>query len=228
MIDDLGGTEHVDELTADQHKRVVDECYQCKLCYVICPYTPDQQQEWRIDFPQLMLRSLSRTEPRRQGVHERTAPRPHRSPGQGRDHARADRERVHQREAGARPHGEGHGHRAGPAVARRSPACASRSGSRAARARRLAHARAGRAVPDLPRRVPGARRSARRWSACSSATASRAICPRVRSVAGCRGSTPATRRSSGTHAQRNVEVAPARRRSRDERSSCRSPRAPTR
>ena len=39
--------------------RVVDECYQCKLCYVICPYTPDQQQEWRIDFPQLMLRSLA-------------------------------------------------------------------------------------------------------------------------------------------------------------------------
>jgi Fe-S oxidoreductase len=59
MIDDLGGTEHVDELSPAQHKRVVDECYQCKLCYVICPYTPDQQQEWRIDFPQLMLRSLS-------------------------------------------------------------------------------------------------------------------------------------------------------------------------
>jgi Fe-S oxidoreductase len=59
MIDDLGGTEHVDELSADQHRRVVDECYQCKLCYVICPYTPDQQQEWRIDFPQLMERSLA-------------------------------------------------------------------------------------------------------------------------------------------------------------------------
>ncbi|MGH8976776.1 MAG: heterodisulfide reductase-related iron-sulfur binding cluster [Acidimicrobiia bacterium] len=59
MIDDLGGTEHVDELSAAQHQRVVDECYQCKLCYVICPYTPDQQQEWRIDFPQLMLRSLA-------------------------------------------------------------------------------------------------------------------------------------------------------------------------
>jgi glycerol-3-phosphate dehydrogenase subunit C len=59
MIDDLGGTEHVEELSAEQHARVVDECYQCKLCYVICPYTPDQQQEWRIDFPQLMLRSLS-------------------------------------------------------------------------------------------------------------------------------------------------------------------------
>lgn len=59
MIDDLGGTEHVDELTPQQHERVVNECYQCKLCYVICPYTPDQQQEWRIDFPQLMLRSLA-------------------------------------------------------------------------------------------------------------------------------------------------------------------------
>jgi len=59
MIDGLGGTEHVDELSEAQHKRVVDECYQCKLCYVICPYTPDQGQEWRIDFPQLMLRSLA-------------------------------------------------------------------------------------------------------------------------------------------------------------------------
>ena len=59
MIDDLGGTEHVAELNDAQHKRVVDECYQCKLCYVICPYTPDQGQEWKIDFPQLMLRSLA-------------------------------------------------------------------------------------------------------------------------------------------------------------------------
>jgi Fe-S oxidoreductase len=59
MIDELGGTEHVDELAETQHERVIDECYQCKLCYVICPYTPDQGQEWRIDFPQLMLRSLA-------------------------------------------------------------------------------------------------------------------------------------------------------------------------
>src|SRR5258708_5569726 len=58
MIDDLGGSDHAGELVDAQHKRVVDECYQCKLCYVICPYTPDQHQEWRVDFPQLMLRSL--------------------------------------------------------------------------------------------------------------------------------------------------------------------------
>jgi Fe-S oxidoreductase len=59
MIDDLGGSDHTSDLSDAQHKRVVDECYQCKLCYVICPYTPDQGQEWRIDFPQLMLRSLT-------------------------------------------------------------------------------------------------------------------------------------------------------------------------
>jgi Fe-S oxidoreductase len=59
MIDDLGGSDHVDELSDRQHTRVVDECYQCKLCYVICPYTPDQHQEWVIDFPGLMLRSLA-------------------------------------------------------------------------------------------------------------------------------------------------------------------------
>jgi glycerol-3-phosphate dehydrogenase subunit C len=59
MVDDLGGSDHAGELGDAQHKRVVDECYQCKLCYVICPYTPDQQQEWRVDFPQLMLRSLT-------------------------------------------------------------------------------------------------------------------------------------------------------------------------
>ncbi len=58
MIDGRGGTDEVDNLSDAQHKRVVDECYQCKLCHVICPYTPDQQQEWRVDFPQLMLRSL--------------------------------------------------------------------------------------------------------------------------------------------------------------------------
>jgi glycerol-3-phosphate dehydrogenase subunit C len=71
MIDELGGTEQVDALTPAQHKRVVDECYQCKLCHVICPYTPDQQQEWQVDFPQLMLRSLAVQT--RQGEKSRSA-----------------------------------------------------------------------------------------------------------------------------------------------------------
>ena len=59
MIDDRGGTGSVEELDAEEHRQVVDECFQCKLCYVICPYTPDQQQGWVIDFPRLMLRSLA-------------------------------------------------------------------------------------------------------------------------------------------------------------------------
>jgi Fe-S oxidoreductase len=58
MVDARGGTPHVDELSDDEHRHVVDECYQCKLCYVICPYTPEQQQTWVIDFPALMQRSL--------------------------------------------------------------------------------------------------------------------------------------------------------------------------
>jgi len=62
MIDDREEADHahaVDALTDPEHERVVDECYQCKLCYVVCPYTPDREQEWVVDFPRLMLRSLA-------------------------------------------------------------------------------------------------------------------------------------------------------------------------
>jgi len=59
MIDEDEDAEDVSVLTDAEHKQVVDECYQCKLCYVACPYTPDQQQEWKVDFPRLMLRSLA-------------------------------------------------------------------------------------------------------------------------------------------------------------------------
>jgi Fe-S oxidoreductase len=60
MIDERDdGAHDVTFLTDAQHKVVVDECYQCKLCYVACPYTPEQGQDWVIDFPRLMLRSLA-------------------------------------------------------------------------------------------------------------------------------------------------------------------------
>ena len=60
MIDarDDGATD-VRFLGDDQHRQVVDECFQCKLCYVVCPYTPGKEQAWVIDFPRLMLRSLA-------------------------------------------------------------------------------------------------------------------------------------------------------------------------
>ena len=43
-------------LTPAQQDQVVDECFQCKLCYVNCPYTPGSTSG-RIDFPRLMLRA---------------------------------------------------------------------------------------------------------------------------------------------------------------------------
>ena len=93
MIDDLGGSDHTSELSDAQHKRVLDECYQCKLCYVICPYTPDQQQEWRVDFPQLMLRSLIANDDAKQKSNVGSLARAHRPAGHGRDRVRAARER---------------------------------------------------------------------------------------------------------------------------------------
>ncbi|MEZ5229350.1 MAG: 4Fe-4S dicluster domain-containing protein [Acidimicrobiales bacterium] len=37
-------------LTDDQRFQVVDECFNCKLCYVNCPYIPGQS-EWELDSP---------------------------------------------------------------------------------------------------------------------------------------------------------------------------------
>jgi Fe-S oxidoreductase len=59
FIDEKDITHDVTELSDHEHEVVVDECYQCKLCYVVCPYTPEQGQEWKVDFPRLMLRSLA-------------------------------------------------------------------------------------------------------------------------------------------------------------------------
>jgi Fe-S oxidoreductase len=71
MIDEDEDAVDVTVLTDDQHRVVVDECYQCKLCYVVCPYTPGKKQEWVIDFPRLMLRSLAIQQ--REGNVSRTA-----------------------------------------------------------------------------------------------------------------------------------------------------------
>lgn len=59
MIDEDEDASDVSVLTDRQHDVVVDECYQCKLCYVVCPYTPENEAEWVIDFPRLMQRSLA-------------------------------------------------------------------------------------------------------------------------------------------------------------------------
>jgi len=47
----------VSDLTSDQRWEVVDLCYQCKLCDPVCPYTPDKDHEFQLDFPKLMTRA---------------------------------------------------------------------------------------------------------------------------------------------------------------------------
>src|SRR5439155_1053213 len=44
----------VEKLPTRDAKEVVDLCYQCKLCFNHCPYTPPHR--WEVDFPRLMLR----------------------------------------------------------------------------------------------------------------------------------------------------------------------------
>jgi glycerol-3-phosphate dehydrogenase subunit C len=55
----------VEKLPAADVKEVVDLCYQCKLCYNHCPYTPPHR--WAVDFPRLMLRARA-AEARKSGV----------------------------------------------------------------------------------------------------------------------------------------------------------------
>jgi Fe-S oxidoreductase len=62
-VDEVDGD--VDKLPAKDVKEVVDLCYQCKLCYNHCPYTPPHR--WAVDFPRLMLRARA-SEARATGV----------------------------------------------------------------------------------------------------------------------------------------------------------------
>lgn len=45
----------VHELSIKEQDKVVSECFQCKICYVKCPYIPPH--EWELDFPRLMMRA---------------------------------------------------------------------------------------------------------------------------------------------------------------------------
>jgi glycerol-3-phosphate dehydrogenase subunit C len=43
------------KVTSADYRKMVDLCWQCKLCFNHCPYTPPHR--WDIDFPRLMLRA---------------------------------------------------------------------------------------------------------------------------------------------------------------------------
>jgi glycerol-3-phosphate dehydrogenase subunit C len=57
----------VTKLTSDETAKVMDECFQCKLCEVQCPYTPRDNHEFQLDFPKLVARYRAQ-KVRREGV----------------------------------------------------------------------------------------------------------------------------------------------------------------
>lgn len=46
----------VRKVTVDETRVVMEQCFQCKLCEVQCPYTPRDGHEFQLDFPKLVHR----------------------------------------------------------------------------------------------------------------------------------------------------------------------------
>jgi glycerol-3-phosphate dehydrogenase subunit C len=61
------GAAGAEMLAADDFTSATDLCWQCKLCYVKCPYTPDEKHEWMMDIPRLLMREKAQRA-RRQGI----------------------------------------------------------------------------------------------------------------------------------------------------------------
>jgi glycerol-3-phosphate dehydrogenase subunit C len=61
---DASGAERLD---ADDFASATDLCWQCKLCYVKCPYTRDEGHAWVLDIPRLLMREKAQRA-RRNGI----------------------------------------------------------------------------------------------------------------------------------------------------------------
>ncbi len=64
---DGGAAEGAEALTDADIRAVSEACWQCKLCYIKCPYTKDDDAYELLDFPRLMLREKA-VRARRNGV----------------------------------------------------------------------------------------------------------------------------------------------------------------
>ena len=53
-VDQHGDVRRIPEATRQQ---IIDECFQCKLCYTQCPYTEAEGHEFKLDFPRLLMRA---------------------------------------------------------------------------------------------------------------------------------------------------------------------------
>jgi glycerol-3-phosphate dehydrogenase subunit C len=72
MLDEAvdGNDADLSKVTSADYRKIVDLCWQCKLCFNHCPYTPPHP--WDIDFPRLMLRAKA-ARARTEGVTRRDA-----------------------------------------------------------------------------------------------------------------------------------------------------------
>jgi glycerol-3-phosphate dehydrogenase subunit C len=61
------GAEGAELLDDKDFRSITDLCWQCKLCYIECPYTADQKHEWLVDVPRLLMRTKAQSA-RRNGV----------------------------------------------------------------------------------------------------------------------------------------------------------------
>jgi glycerol-3-phosphate dehydrogenase subunit C len=64
---DAQRSEGAENLTAEDFRTASELCWQCKLCYIKCPYTPDESAPELLDFPRLMSREKAQRA-RRDGV----------------------------------------------------------------------------------------------------------------------------------------------------------------
>jgi glycerol-3-phosphate dehydrogenase subunit C len=46
----------VRKVTESETEKIMDQCFQCKLCDVQCPYTPRDNHEYQLDFPKIVHR----------------------------------------------------------------------------------------------------------------------------------------------------------------------------
>ncbi len=65
-IEDRGAT-GAEALDAEAFQRATELCWQCKLCFIKCPYTRDEGHEWMVDVPRLLMREKAQRA-RRSGV----------------------------------------------------------------------------------------------------------------------------------------------------------------
>jgi glycerol-3-phosphate dehydrogenase subunit C len=61
------GATGAEQLDAEAFASATELCWQCKLCYVKCPYTRDEGHAWMVDVPRLLMREKAQRA-RRNGV----------------------------------------------------------------------------------------------------------------------------------------------------------------